>query len=136
MTRPVFTVRAATADDIPRLIELATAHARDEGTTPLPADEKAWRTGLTKFAVTVAVADSTIVGMIVTGSTGAKISEILSLFVAATHRRQGIGSALLQHAVAKAAGRPIWVDAHDSAVEFYRRMGFDVAPLKVLVRRG
>ena len=139
MREATFTIRCAAPADIPDLIamkrELATA---DNALVALRATPDDWRRDLfgedPRFAAFVGCQGGTNIGMAicseryVTGWPGPTI-YLQDLFVAESHRRQGVGNALIEHvsAYAQERGSPIVelnMRADNPAGRFYTRHGF------------
>ncbi len=163
MTNAATTVREATVSDVPALVEMWTQlgrygprrSARPPGNALL--DEVAQRYAETiadtSRRVVVALSDSTVVGMALLSVTHARTLldpptvQVSNLYVGASHRRRGVGRALVAAAAAYAG--ECGVDQVTVSVEprsrdanrFYARLGFApsvvrrVAPLPVLRRQ-
>ena len=134
-----FTIRAATVDDVPVVLELIRALATYERA---PNDVTATEKGLTEVLfgekpsaeVLLAFENETAVGFAVffhnfstwLGRPGLYLED---LFVRPEHRGKGYGRALLIYlakiARARGCGRMEWavLDWNEPAIEFYRKLG-------------
>jgi GNAT superfamily N-acetyltransferase len=134
-----FTIRAATVDDVPVILELIRALATYERA---PNDVTATEKGLTEVLfdekpsaeVLLAFENETAVGFAVffhnfstwLGRPGLYLED---LFVRPEHRGKGYGRALLIYlakvARARGCGRMEWavLDWNEPAIEFYRKLG-------------
>jgi GNAT superfamily N-acetyltransferase len=134
-----FRVRPAEIADVPAMLLLAKALAQSEGTLgAFTATEEDWRRDgfgpVRRFSAFLAEGAEGVVGMVTYTelySTGLARSAlyIIDFFVAAAHRRHGLGRKLLAHVAAAAKARgavavELGVQAHNPADKFYRRMGF------------
>lgn len=140
-------VRPARPEDAPALVALGTTVAREEGGWLLAsdawrgvADERRYLRALRRYAdAAVYVAtddaqDATVVGRLSLARDPHPASghvADLGILVAATHRRRGVGSALLEQAVVWALGAGITkIELHvfpwnEPALRLYERFGFE-----------
>ena len=138
------TIRAARADDAATLVELGSTVGREEGGWLLTTD--AWRSvgderrylrALKRYpdaAVFVAQDGEQVVGRLSVSRDGHPASRHVAdvgLLVAASHRRRGIGRALLEQAVAWAHDAGVRkLELHvfpwnEPAIRLYERFGFE-----------
>jgi RimJ/RimL family protein N-acetyltransferase len=137
-------VRPARPEDAAALVALGTAVGREEGAWLLTSDgwrgvpdERRYLRALRRHphaAVYVADAAGEIVGRLSLARDPHPASRHvadLGLMVAATHRRRGVGRALLEQAVAWAAARDVTkLELHvfpwnEPALRLYERFGFE-----------
>jgi putative acetyltransferase len=137
-------IRSAKAEDAGALVELGEAVGREEGSWLLSsngwrsvAEERRYLRALKRYAdaaVYVAEDGDTIVGRLsLTRDPNPASRHVadLGLMVAATHRRRGIGRALLEQAVAWARAADIRkLELHvfpwnEPAIVLYERFGFE-----------
>lgn len=142
MSPAPFTLRAATIDDMPRVVELVRGLAAFE---KLAAPDDAAAERLTadafgprpRFEVLVAETDRVVVAYAIHfpmySTFAARPTLYLEdLFVEPAHRGAGIGAAMLRRlaalAVERGAGRFDWtvLDWNEGAQRFYRSMGAEV----------
>ena len=143
--KTVLKLRSATVNDIPVLMHMARALAEQQGLAPLMTATAAdWRCDLGQaFDATVAAIKNKPVGMALTVCMpfpgGARMTELVGLYVAPPFRRRGIGTALLRHVLAEArnnkvAGVRLTVAKdNDVAIATYLRNGFKSTEFEVLV---
>ena len=139
-----FVIRPAEPDDAKQLVELANeVGSEPEGwlitssTWRCSAEERRYLKSIRRYphaAVYVAEADGTLVGRLSVGRDGHPASRHvadLGLMVARSHRRRGIGSALLAQAVEWARGAGVEkLELHvfphnEGAIRLYERFGFE-----------
>ena len=117
------TARLATLSDSP----LAFGSSADEEGR---LTEEAWRRRLAGRVQLVAEVDGEIAGTVGVLDEGDEIAEIVSMWVAPSRRRQGVGEALIVAAVAEAERQGasvvrLWVaDGNGPAERLYERQGF------------
>jgi len=138
------TIRPARPEDAAALVQLGSAVGREEGGWLLSsdgwrsaADERRYLRALKRYAdaaVYVAADGDTIVGRLSLArdpNPASRHVADLGMMVAATHRRQGIGWALLEQAVAWAQEADIRkLELHvfpwnEAAIALYERFGFE-----------
>jgi RimJ/RimL family protein N-acetyltransferase len=138
------TIRPARADDAAPLVELGSAVGREDGSWLLTsdgwrsvADERRYLRAIKRYphaAVFVAEEDGRIVGRLSLSRDNHPSSHHvadLGLMVAASHRRRGIGRALLEQAVEWAGQAGIRkLELHvfpwnDAAIRLYESFGFE-----------
>ncbi len=150
MGSPRVTVRARQAEDLPRLVEVLEAQQPSSGypvrwPLPMPVEEFVVRAG--ELGAWVALADGLVVGHASllhpragwesegwTAGTGLAVDRLAAvsvLFVDPAFGGQGIGTRLLDIAVARARARgrlPVLdvVQEHSIAADLYRRRGWQV----------
>ena len=115
---PGLPVRRLTPADLPAIVELAAD--RD-----WPPEENKWRL---MFAVSepFGVDDPAggLAGAVVLTRYGASLAAIGMMLVAARHGRKGLGSRLLQYALARAGDAVVYLTATDCGRPLYERLGF------------
>ncbi len=138
------TIRPARADDAQTLVQLGSAVGREDGGWLLTtqgwrsvADERRYLRALRRYphaAVYVAEDDDLLVGRLSLARDNHPASHHvadLGLMVAASHRRRGIGRALLEQAVAwgrEAGVRKLELHVfpwNDAAIKLYESFGFE-----------
>jgi len=137
---PMTHVRQAVPADVPTVMRMKRALMDLDGLASLPTvDMRQWLIDLfgsePRYSVVVAEKGNAVVGMaIYSGKCVAgyaePIAHLQDLFVDEAHRRQGIGSRILQLVAADARERgmsmiELNVRANNPAREFYRRIGFE-----------
>jgi aminoglycoside 6'-N-acetyltransferase I len=100
------TLRSATKDDLPNLVELTAAFYREDGfTTPQHAlgERFSWFLDQADARVTVAATSNAIIGFALTTTRlileSGLVAELQDLYVDPRYRGKGIGSALVTDAV-------------------------------------
>ena len=138
----MITVRKATREDVPRILELVRALAayEREPDAVVSTEEDFVRDGFGEhpaFHVHVAIDGAELIGFALwffTWSTwrGRTCLHLEDLFVEPTHRKKGAGLALMralaEEAVASGCARFIWqvLDWNEPAIAFYEKLGADV----------
>jgi ribosomal protein S18 acetylase RimI-like enzyme len=144
--KTVLNLRSATVNDIPVLMHMARALAEQQGLAPLmTATAAGWRRDLGQaFGATVAAIKNKPVGMALTvcmplsGAT-ARMTELVSLYVAPPFRRRGIGTALVRHVLAEARNNKVAcvrltvAKDNDGAIATYVHNGFKATEFEILV---
>ena len=146
----MITVRKATREDVPRIVELvrALAEYEREPDAVVATEEDFRRDGFgdhPAFHVHVVTDDGAIVGFALwffTWSTwrGQKCLHLEDLFVEPAHRKKGAGLALMralaEEAVAHGCARFVWqvLDWNEPSIAFYEKLGADVKREWIAVR--
>ena len=111
--------------------DLAAVAAIERDTFPDPWPEESFRSLLSHHACVVVVDDREIVGYVF-GVGVEDVGEILNVAVAPAHRRQGIGRALVQHALrelVRSGVRQVFLEVRESnaaAQSLYRALAFEL----------
>jgi len=88
------------------------------------ANLAAWRDGSVECVHLVAIADGSIIGVVLVKN----FWNLCSLFVEQSHQGRGVGRSLVDAAVVacslRSANKTILLNAYPSAVGFYERLGF------------
>ncbi len=136
---PSFQIRKATAADGPRVCEIVFDALREHGLEPDPDDTDAdlldipayyGRPGH-RFDVLVDETTGRVIGSVGLAPAGPEEAELRKLYLAAEHRRRGLGRALLTHAlhVAQELGyRRVRLEAAarlGAALQLYEKYGFE-----------
>jgi putative acetyltransferase len=140
------TVRDYHPADAAALIEIfcAAVHAIDDSVytpeqknawAPLPADVKFWQQRLAAKRPFVAVVDSKVAGFLELEADG----HIDCAYVHPAYQGQGIGTALLKHAIAIADERRLghlYTEASKAARDFFSKHGFSITAENEVHRAG
>lgn len=115
-------IHTVTPNDIPAAFELLASNGWHERITS--ADQLAELVAASQVAA-VAISAGEVVGFVWAITDGLSNGYLSMLVVAPEHRRQGVGRALVEYAVA-ANPRGTWVlrAGRDGAAEFFSRLGF------------
>ena len=127
MPAPIITLRPGVEADIPRLILVWRSSVDATHDFVLPADLDSFETLMADvFSPEVALTVAEIEGEVV-GFAGTVEQELAMLFVDADFRGIGVGSALIEHALARIPNLVLDVNEQNAqAIGFYLHHGFRV----------